>query len=61
MYVKLWEMPKEKNLAKSNPKAFYKYLNSHNANKQSVGPLKDNDTILAEDSEMGWGPKHVFH
>ena len=45
----------EKNLAKNakaNPKAFYKYLNSHTANKQTVGPLKDSDTILSDDIDM---------
>ena len=54
----------EKNLAKNakaNPKAFYKYLNSHTANKQTVGPLKDNDTIDHVQANLTSGFCGFFH
>ena len=38
--------------AKKNPKAFYSYLKSNTANRQSVGPLKDKDNIVSDDKEM---------
>ena len=45
----------EKNLAKDarkNPKAFYSYLKSETANRQSVGPLKVNDAIVTDDEKQ---------
>ena len=36
--------------AKKNPKAFYAYLNSRTSNKAFVGPLKDNGSMVTEDS-----------
>ena len=45
----------EKNLAKdckSNPRAFYGYLNSKKSNRTTVGPLKVNDVIVDQDKDM---------
>ena len=45
----------ERNLAKDarkNPKAFYKYLKSKTSNRQSVGPLKDNEAIVTDDQKQ---------
>ena len=38
--------------AKKNPKAFYSYLKKKTANKVSVGPLMDGDSLVTDDSEM---------
>ena len=47
----------EKNLAanaKKDPKSFYSYLKSKTANKESVGPLKDeNKQTVSDDGQMG--------
>ena len=45
----------EKTLAKnskSNPKAFYSYLKSCNANKEGVGPLKEDGRTVNDNSDM---------
>ena len=45
----------ERNLAKDarkNPKAFYTYLKSKTSNRQSVGPLKENDEIVTDDEKQ---------
>ena len=45
----------EKRLAqnsKSNPKAFYSYLNSKKCNRVSIGPLKVNGKKIEDDKEM---------
>ena len=38
--------------AKSNPKAFYKYINSKKSNRESIGPLKVNSTLIDTDKDM---------
>ena len=38
--------------AKANPKAFYKYLNSKKSNRETIGPLKVNSTVIDNDKEM---------
>ena len=38
--------------AKTNPKAFYSYLKTCNANKQSVGPLKEGDETVTDEADM---------
>ena len=35
--------------AKKNPKAFYRYINSKKCNRESVGPLKVNDSVVDDD------------
>ena len=45
----------EKNLAKdckSNPRAFYGYLNIKKSNRTTVGPLKVNDVTVDQDKDM---------
>lgn len=39
--------------AKKDPKSFYSYLKTKTANKESVGPLKADNDIVSDDSEMG--------
>ena len=40
--------------AKKDPKSFYSYLKSKTANKESVGPLKDDDkNLVTDDDKMG--------
>ena len=53
--VKLAKKKFEKSLAKGakkNPKAFYSYLKKKTANKVSVGPLMDGESLVSDDSEM---------
>ena len=38
--------------AKRKPKLFYSYLRSKTSNKQSVGPLKDGDTVVSDNAGM---------
>ena len=38
--------------AKKKPKMFYSYLKSKTSNKSSVGPLKDNDCVVSNDTDM---------
>ena len=45
----------ERNLAKEvkkSPKAFYSYLKTKTANKETVGPLKDGDVFTSDDDKM---------
>lgn len=45
----------ERNLAKDarrNPKAFYSYLKSKTSNRQSVGPLKENNEVVTDDKRQ---------
>ena len=46
--------------AKKNPKAFYKYINSKKSNKESVGPLKVNDTLVENDQTIADNLNHFF-
>ena len=38
--------------AKKKPKMFYSYLRSKTSNRSSVGPLKDNDLVVSQDTGM---------
>ena len=38
--------------AKKNPKRFYAYMKSNTSNRQSVGPLKEGNTIVTDDTKM---------
>ena len=38
--------------AKSKPKMFYSYLKSKMSNRQSVGPLKDGESVVSDDERM---------
>ena len=38
--------------AKKKPKMFYSYLRSKTSNRSSVGPLKDNDAVVSQDTGM---------
>ena len=38
--------------AKKNPKAFYGYLNSKTSNRQTIGPLKEGEQVVADDQKM---------
>ena len=45
----------ERNLvkdARKNPKAFYMYLKSKTSNRQSVGPLKEDDEVITDDEKQ---------
>ena len=38
--------------AKRNPKQFFSYLKKKTSNRVSVGPLKDGDRMVSDDTEM---------
>ena len=38
--------------AKQKPKLFYSYLKSKSSNKQTVGPLKDGETVISDNTGM---------
>ena len=46
--------------AKKNPKAFYKYINSKKSNRESIGPLKVNDTLVEDDQDIADNLNNFF-